>query len=322
MTLKCPACSAVIQADDAYAGLEGECPTCGADIHIPRLAPAPIQPPPSIPPPTSPPKTPKPTDSLLHAGWICFGIGAAIMPFLLIVPIWGPLFGAACLLAIIAMVKGRVGAGLSLLLCTLIAPFIIAGLVLLMGLGAAAAIATSLPSLHPPQTKSVTNPTTTTIPTETLPIDTLFTEMNIYGQKYKEAQTSVRKEEIIKQAQARVTELYRNRALIFRAVIRDVQAPKPGTTRLEYRMVTPNAQNAHSIVSISTTGHVDLKLSRENALKLVPGQTIQITASVVFSRPSIFSTSSATPINISLDFNQIGQLKLQTYRCSIVPANP
>lgn len=321
MTLKCPVCSAVIQSDDAYASLEGECPTCGADIHIPHLAPAPIHPP-SIPPPAPPPKTPKPDDNLLRAGWICFGIGAGIMPFLLIVPIWGPLFGAACLLAIIAIVKGRVGAGLSLLLCTLIAPFIIAGLVLLMGLGVAAGIATSLPSVSPPQTRNVTDPATTPIPTETLALETFLTEMNIYGQKYKEAQTSVRKDEIKKQAQARAADLYRNRALIFRAVIKDVQVPKPGTTRLEYRMVTPNTQNSHPLVSISTFGHIELNLSRENALRLVPGQTIQIVASVVFTQSSLFFISSASSIDINIEYASIGCLMLQTYRCSIVPANP
>lgn len=75
MTLKCPACSAVIQADDAYAGLEGECPTCGADILV-------GQPPvPPSTPPTKPVSARKlmTADERSHARNCLISIGAATL---------------------------------------------------------------------------------------------------------------------------------------------------------------------------------------------------------------------------------------------------
>jgi hypothetical protein len=39
MTFKCPKCSALITADPADAGREGECPTCGVAMLIPHLEP-------------------------------------------------------------------------------------------------------------------------------------------------------------------------------------------------------------------------------------------------------------------------------------------
>src|SRR5260370_4389554 len=59
----------------------------------------------------------------LIGGWVCFGVGAALM-FLSVWAIifYGPLFFAAFVLSIVAMAQGRVVGGLTLLLCCVIIP--------------------------------------------------------------------------------------------------------------------------------------------------------------------------------------------------------
>ena len=56
-------------------------------------------------------------------GWVCFGVGAALM-FLSLWAIifYAPLFFAAFVLSIVAMAQGRVAGGLTLLLCCVIIP--------------------------------------------------------------------------------------------------------------------------------------------------------------------------------------------------------
>src|SRR5262249_54156181 len=59
----------------------------------------------------------------LIGGWVCFGVGAALM-FLSVWAIifYAPLFFAAFVLSIVAMAQGRVAGGLTLLLCCVIIP--------------------------------------------------------------------------------------------------------------------------------------------------------------------------------------------------------
>src|SRR5215472_11294740 len=59
----------------------------------------------------------------LIGGWVCFGVGAALM-FLSLWAIifYAPLFFAAFVLSIVAMAQGRVAGGMTLLLCCVIIP--------------------------------------------------------------------------------------------------------------------------------------------------------------------------------------------------------
>jgi DNA-directed RNA polymerase subunit RPC12/RpoP len=334
MTFKCPKCSALITADPADAGREGECPTCGVAMLIPRLELSPT-PPPLVAPSPAPfavphpqlPQQPKPVDTLIRAGWICFGIGAGIMPFLLIVPIWSPLFTASFIIGIIVMVKGRQGAGLALLLSSIVVPFAIAGTVILLGIGAMAGMAEAmLPKAHPRQLRTVARPTPLPIPAETITLDSFLSQMATCAQEIKDAETTVRRDEIMKQAQDRAAQLCQNHALTFRAVIKDVSTPQPGVTRLEYRMTAPTAPIGSPRLEVDTAGHVDLNLTRDKALKLVPGQTIQITGAVRLASDSTPFTGSQHALQIGLRLPSapytFGRLVLPSYRCTIVPSTP
>src|SRR5260370_18300102 len=89
-------------------------------------------------------------------GWVCFGVGAALM-FLSLWAIifYAPLFFAAFVLSIVAMAQGRVAGGLTLLLCCVIIPS-------LTFLGLIARLfqpADSLRSPRPPTSLATTTPT-------------------------------------------------------------------------------------------------------------------------------------------------------------------
>ncbi|MRS11491.1 MAG: hypothetical protein EG823_00240 [Actinobacteria bacterium] len=66
---------------------------------------------------------PESKSSMAVAGWVCFGIGLGLMfASLATFFLYGPLFLVAFVLSIVAMTKGKVGAGIALMLCTLIIP--------------------------------------------------------------------------------------------------------------------------------------------------------------------------------------------------------
>lgn len=88
--------------------------------------------PPPVNPPTAAAAQAKPRSGAVIGGWVCFGLGVLLM----FVSLWSfvlytPLFIVAFVLAIVAIAKGRVGQGITMLLASIAVP-----LVLFVGLGA------------------------------------------------------------------------------------------------------------------------------------------------------------------------------------------
>ena len=124
---QCPKCTEVLKGELKDAGGETVCPACGAPVQVPSRSSN--SPPPPLPPLTrvsrpvvlpSIAEERRQAHRLLVAGWICFGVGMLFLPVLLIFHVSVPLFIGAIVLSIIAMTKGRAGAGLALLLCSVL----------------------------------------------------------------------------------------------------------------------------------------------------------------------------------------------------------
>ena len=336
MTIKCPQCKELIRADAADAGMDGECPICGAALRIPQTQrpPQPIAPiPPALPPVPPVPRHPpqEAVTAILRAGWICFCVGAVMMPLLLIVPVYVPVFLAAATLGIIAMAKGRTGQGLALLLCSLILPPLAALLLFLTALGAVLSLVGASPFLSPPTSAPATTPTAPAMPTRPIALDAFLSEMDSYAKAYKNGQTTVQRDEIRKRAQDRAAELLQGRDMTVQAVISDVRMPNPGHTQISYRDLNLGSYAAATDkrLHVGGEGQINLNLSRDRALSLRPGQTIQISGITAFQPGSasfLFAPvpkrpSVAIDVTIQGDYPALGAVLIQDYHCRLAAPN-
>ena len=160
----CPYCRQRLSVEAGAARRTVACPSCGHALKLevedgePAGFPKRTAAPPTLPgvlapgtPPPAPPGLAPPAEDkgngVLLAGWICFGVGAGLMVVLLIIPIWGPLFVASCILSIIGIVQGKTGQGVALLLCSLLGPMLIGFLMAVVFVGGCAAVGASAMSV-------------------------------------------------------------------------------------------------------------------------------------------------------------------------------
>lgn len=332
MTFVCPKCRQTIQADPNQIGLKGKCPFCNTEIMIPA--------------PTRPLNLPlrlakdKPAKKQVRAGWICFGIGAVLALLIVTLPLCAPLFIAAAVLGIIAMANGRVGAGLALLLCSLLIMPLIAIMVAVTAVGTAfTAIAPALAPLgsmgrlplsaNPPQKQVSAKPTVTVPVRPAAPITAsdLLTALEGYGAAYAAAETTIQREQITQAAKVKAQEFLQNRDMILTGVIRDVRMPSEGTAQIQFERLDLGAyaQLKEQHLQVMVPGRVDLQMKREEALSLSPGLTIQMSGRPLFaSSGNIFidgiaQSSALLTVTIRGDFHAVGMLRLENMRCRIVP---
>jgi DNA-directed RNA polymerase subunit RPC12/RpoP len=156
INFKCPQCHQSIEAPSDMSGERVECPSCSAAIKVPfpqtnggkRIVVkkrAPVKRRPSefnhsldqarrnaTAASTRRAPPPKKDSGPVGAGWVCFllGIVLAFVPYGIL--LCGPLFLVSLILAIVILAKGNVGAGLVLLLLSIL---VLTGIGILVAVG-------------------------------------------------------------------------------------------------------------------------------------------------------------------------------------------
>lgn len=334
ITFKCVKCGEEVGANAADAGKEGECPTCKASMIIPSLPRNSAKPPvlPQTPPPV-PKRTPmRPAvpqaqaraSSIITAGWICFGVAIAISPLIITVPLCVALFGAAAILSVIAIVKGRTGAGIGLLISSLVVPPMLFFVIFTAAVASIFSAATGSVLKPPPvrQAAVIVPPAQESI-RQVLPLGQFLSQMEESARPYRDAQTSVRKEEARRIALGTAQRLLDRTELTFSAVVSDVQVIRDGVARISFK--SPDLASATFPASgalwVSSTSYLDLSLSRDQALAITPGTGMSIAGRAVFSE-AIGQTPAFLTLQLSRDMKPLGMVYLPTVRCQLVQATP
>lgn len=332
MMSSCPECHQTIQTEPDQVGLKGVCPCCNTEITIPA--------------PKRPPKLPlrscnaAPPNKPLTGGWICFGIGAVLAPLVVTLPLCATLFIAGMVLGIIAMAKGRIVAGLALLLCSLLIMPLIGIIVAVTAVGTAVtAIAPALaplssighahPSPNPSQKQVPEKPPAGALarPAAQITISAFLTALEPHAVAYGAATTTIQKEQIAQAARVKAQELLQNRDMILTAVIRDVRMSRDGTAQIQFNGfdLGTYAQIKEKHLQVMVPGSVDVPMKREEALCLSPGLTIQMSGRPLFGSSGntvidgIAQSSALLTVTIRGDFRALGMLRLENMRWRIEP---
>jgi hypothetical protein len=118
-----------------------------------------------------------------------------------------------------------------------------------------------------------------------LSVESLLKALEPLAGGFKEAKTSVQKNEIRNRVREKAAEISKQEKMTIGAVIKDVRV-----TRIDMADLTFGDVNTGSYFSITNQslgilvpGTLKIRISRENALKIQPGQAIQFSGRPVFS---------------------------------------
>ncbi|NLG00227.1 MAG: hypothetical protein GX565_08765 [Lentisphaerae bacterium] len=92
--------------------------------------------PPAIPQPVAAQHPASKSQNMRVAGWICFGVGMALLVLCPIIPLYSPFFLVSFVLAVVLLVREEGRGGLALLLTTLLVPTAVGGVIFMLGVGA------------------------------------------------------------------------------------------------------------------------------------------------------------------------------------------
>jgi hypothetical protein len=310
---------------------------------------------------------------MVLAGWTCLGVAVVLAVLVVTLPLAGPFLLAAVVLSIIAMANGRGRAGLTLLLCSLLAPMVLASLIVIGIFGALATAVTSVvqppsgnqPTIKPPiQVASVmppikpqavapaTPPVQRPVPPPVRPpvpppvqlqplaVSAFLMEMNKCGKAHKAALTSAQKQVVWSDAQARATEMSKDKEMTLRGVVRDVSISHEGAAEISYSGIDLGsfASVPSPTIRVRPSGRIVLRMSREKALAIVPGQPIELQGRTTFRPGSsalfdvevpsalegagVQSPKAFVAVTFISEANQLGSIQLSDVQCRIGRADP
>lgn len=342
---ECPKCGEQIKADLKDAGQSGNCPACNAVIEVPSTVRDVSRPPalPRMPPPLPRPSVAPPLGtkvqqaatikSLITAGWICFGVGIGIAPLIITAPLCGALFFASMILGIVLIAKGRTAAGIGLLVSSIAAPP-------LLFLGLFAAIVSSVfgpasrgfPGIPAPAQPAATVTQELLPVRQSVQLRQFLMQLESVARPYRDAQTSVRRDEARREIHAATQRLLDRTELTFSAVVTDVQVPREGAARILFKSddIDNSVFWSRDVVSVTRLmSHIDLNMPRNQALAITPGTGLAISGRAVFLTSA--NGAPANPpnqaqqlvaITFARDSQPLGRICLQNIQCRTVQSQP
>lgn len=350
ISYSCPTCLCAFTAPEKQAGQSFRCWACGKDIQIPTRAtateppkPKPIQSKPAQPQTphikSAPPSAAK---GVLRAGWICFGLGMILLIFCLLIPFYSPLFLASFILSIIAISQRRHRAGLTLLFSTIFIPAITAAMIWIFIIGAATTEIRKGITLNPqpilmpqhisntqltrpakpvapsPHKMVKTSPSSkpiirrSTIPNQTVSLENLLSLLEQKAHGFQTADTSLDRDEVIQNIQKRTTKALSDYALQFTATITDVRMKSDGICRVSFKDLNDGglSMNKKTHLRIIPTSSINVKMAKETARNIHPGQKITVRAKAKLSTGILHSSNFLFDIWVKSPFQKVGSLSI------------
>jgi hypothetical protein len=354
ITYSCPYCHTTFTASGDRAGKQTHCWSCGKGIQIPYQAST-IEEPDRQQSQRKPPKSKcnKSTGSesakgVLRAGWICLGVGLGLMVFFFLLPFYFYLFLASFILSIIAIAQKRQRAGLILLFCTIFLPAITAGIFWMALLGTAAngfknALASNPQPIVLPQSITISSPAIpskpmipnqqkrvevkaapkpvifrSVIPNQTVSLESLLSLLERKAHGFQTADTSLDREEIVKDIQRRAQEAFSDYALQFTFTLKDIRRKSDGVYLVSFSDLQDGGLNKNTIahLKIVSGGSITLKMDAETARNIRPGQKVTVRAKAALSLGILHSPNFLLDIWTKKNMQKVGSVSVQecTYK--------
>lgn len=332
ITFKCGKCGELIKSAESDAGQEGECPTCGQTIIVPGRLPPPM-------PPREPEASGQPprkvvrssgVDGVVAAGWMCWGIGIALLIVLIIIPVYVPLFIASFILGIIAITRRRTGQGIALIFVSILVPPILAAIIL------AAVAGTAIKSLglpmKPPQKQVATSPAKMVpapagIELQDISLEQFLVGLDAQAKAVRSADTTARKDALRSTARDWCKAELANKRWTFTSQITDVRVPRDGAVEIHFAMPSLGAYSdeKNHAIHLNFNGKVTIAMSRNDAVKIgksnrlaVSGETEFIRGSGDFLKDSLLIKEGFLTVTILGEMNRLGAVSVKNAKYRIL----
>lgn len=325
ITFKCSKCGELMKSAASDAGQEGECPTCGQSIIVPGKLPPPM--PPKKPEVSGQPPRPvarsSGVDGVVAAGWICWGVGIALLIVLIIIPVYVPLFIASFILGIIAITRRRTGQGIALILVSILVPPILA--IIVAATVAGAAIKSLGVSPKPPQMPVATPPASIAPPPAVQELQDISLEQFLVGldaqaKGVRSADTTARKDALRNAARDWCKTTLAGKRCTFSSQITDVRVPRDGAVEICFALPSLGSysdEKSHALY-LTFNGKVTLAMSSADAVKIgknnriaVSGETEFISGSGDILKDSLWGKDGLLTVTILGDMSRLGSIQLK-----------